>query len=129
MNTYYGKNRANILQKYHANFIKMIEYQLSYYYTNRLERIQYQLKYHNENYITYLTYQKSYYEKNKERLLADRAKQVLCSCGKKILKGNFTTHQKTNLHKKLVNIQNKNNNINSKINFIIENADGTTTHI
>ena len=43
--------------------------------------------------------------KNKERLLADRAKQVLCSCGKKILKGNFTTHQKTNLHKKLVNIQ------------------------
>lgn len=127
MSSYYANNKATILAKYHENFIKMIEYQLSYYYKNRLDRIQYQLKYHSENKEQYVTYQHSYYEKNKDKLLASRAERVLCSCNKLILKGNLSQHLKTNLHLKLVNILNKhkNNNINKNIDFIIDDEEPT----
>ena len=96
------------------------------YYANRLERIEYQKQYHLENHDKFLYYKKNYYEKNKPRLLEDRSQKVLCSCNKLILKGNLSTHIKTNLHLKLVKIltKHKNNNINKNIDFIIENDNG-----
>ena len=129
MSHYYEKNRLRILEKYDANFVTLIEKQLAYYYLNRLSRIEYQLKYHVEHHEEYLDYQRDYYQKNKERLLASRAERILCSCNKKIKKGNISEHLKTNLHKKLLQIfnstpTNTTNKINNNIEFIIINDDG-----
>ena len=129
MSHYYEKNRLRILEKYDANFVTLIEKQLAYYYLNRLSRIQYQLKYHFEHHEQYLDYQREYYQKNKERLLASRAERILCSCNKKIKKGNLSEHMKTTLHKKLLEIFNSapsniTNKIYNNIEFIIINDDG-----
>lgn len=129
MTTYYEQNKLRILEKYDANFLVLIEKQLAYYYLNRTSRIQYQLAYHYENHEQYLEYQKYYYQQNRVRLLASRAEIVLCSCNKKIKKGQMSQHIKTDLHKKLLrifssNTTNTTNNINNSIDFIIVDDNG-----
>jgi hypothetical protein len=69
------------------------------YWENREAKIEYQKKYNVER-RDMKSYNKSYYEENKYEIIQRMCERMTCSCGKIVSKGNLSSHQKTNIHKK-----------------------------
>ena len=92
------KNAKSENMNYISNRDKIIEYQKQRYKENREDKIKYQKEYNAAKGDELKDYNKEYYEMNKSKILAKFAEKVICSCGKKISKGNLNSHKKTNLH-------------------------------
>jgi hypothetical protein len=100
---YCENNKEKIKEYYQNNKEKIKEY-----YENNKEKIKEKdKKYYEKNKDKKLEYLKEYREKNKEIIEEQKAQIITCECGRTYRKSDKAKHEKTLIHKKL--IEEKNN--------------------